>query len=294
MPSRPIRTAARAAWSVAVMAPALLALDTGRAELAPPNAAGVAMGHLHYHVRDVAANRAFWVALGGTPSSFAGGETVRFPNVLILISEAQAGGAAAGSVVDHVAFRVESLAELEARGLVLEPLEGFAGIASVETPEGERIELFEDGTATNIGFAAAPGARDATAERHNRPLTAPIVTHHLHFYVPDSDVEAARDWYVEHFGAVPGRRWRYAAADLPGMNLNFSAPGTARAPTRGRVLDHVGFEVADLERFCRELEAKGVVLEQPYRAQPSGLAHAFLTDPWGTRIELTEGLGKLK
>ena len=35
-----------------------------RAELSPPNAAGVAMGHLHYVVRDVAANKAFWVALG--------------------------------------------------------------------------------------------------------------------------------------------------------------------------------------------------------------------------------------
>ena len=26
-------------------------------QLAAPNAAGVAMGHLHYHVRDIAANR---------------------------------------------------------------------------------------------------------------------------------------------------------------------------------------------------------------------------------------------
>jgi len=38
------------------------------AQVSPPNSAGVAMGHLHFHVRDVAANRAFWVALGARPA----------------------------------------------------------------------------------------------------------------------------------------------------------------------------------------------------------------------------------
>ena len=35
------------------------------AQLSEPNADGVAMGHLHYHVRDVEANKRFWVTLGG-------------------------------------------------------------------------------------------------------------------------------------------------------------------------------------------------------------------------------------
>jgi hypothetical protein len=39
-----------------------------RAQLSAPNKAGVAMGHLHYHVRDVAANKKFWVALGARPT----------------------------------------------------------------------------------------------------------------------------------------------------------------------------------------------------------------------------------
>ena len=30
-------------------------------QLSPPNSMGVAMGHLHYVVRDVATNRKFWV-----------------------------------------------------------------------------------------------------------------------------------------------------------------------------------------------------------------------------------------
>jgi len=51
--------------------------------------------------------------------------------------------------------------------------------------------------------------------------------------------------------------------------------------------------VRDLEAFCKKLEASGVKFETPYRKLPQlGLAVAFFTDPWGTRVELTEGLGK--
>jgi extradiol dioxygenase family protein len=59
------------------------------------------------------------------------------------------------------------------------------------------------------------------------------------------------------------------------------------------MLDHIGFEVTNLEEFCRELEAKGVEFDVPYTVRPSGIAVAFLTDPWGTYIELTEGLSGL-
>ena len=45
----------------------LLPLNAARAQLLAPNAAGVSMGHLHYFVRDMAANRKFWLALGATP-----------------------------------------------------------------------------------------------------------------------------------------------------------------------------------------------------------------------------------
>lgn len=264
---------------------------SARAQIAAPNAIGVSMGHLHYTVRDVEANRRFWESLGGVSSSFPRGEVVRFPGVLVLLSEGDADAGAEGSVVNHVAFRVDSLAALAAKGLELQMNEQFPGIASVYTPEGERIELFDDTLATNIGFEVAPGHEDPVAERHNRPLTAPIVSHHLHFYLPESEVETARAWYVEHFGATPGQRWRYAAADLPGMNLNFSGADAAQAPTRGRMLDHIGFEVRDLEAFCHTLEAEGIVFDSPYRRLPTGFAFAYLTDPWGTRIELTEGLG---
>ena len=52
----------------------------------------------------------------------------------------------------------------------------------------------------------------------------------------------------------------------------------------------LGFEIANLEAFCRKLEAKGVKFDTPYSKGGSGISAAVLTDPWGTRIELTEGL----
>jgi catechol 2,3-dioxygenase-like lactoylglutathione lyase family enzyme len=56
------------------------------------------------------------------------------------------------------------------------------------------------------------------------------------------------------------------------------------------MLDHIGLEVENLERFCRELEARGVTFDVSYRRSESGIGYAFLTDPWGVTIALTEGL----
>ena len=250
-----------------------LAAGPACAQIAAPNAAGVSMGHLHFFVADAEAERAFWVRLGGTAVSFEGRDIVRMPGLLIAIEEREAAHAA--SVVDHVAFRVRSLDTIAALGFDVVPVEGYAGIASVMTPSGTRVELFEEGTATNVGFT--PDYPDAVAERHNRPLALPLDSHHLHFYLPEDQVEAARDWYVERFGAVPGMRWRYLAADLPGMNLNFSAADAARVATRGQALDHIGFEIANLEAFCRGLEAQGVAFDRPFRRMSPALATAVLT-----------------
>ena len=78
---------------------------------------------------------------------------------------------------------------------------------------------------------------------------------------------------------------------MPGINLNFSAAPKPTVPTKGRMLDHIGFEVRGLAAFCKRLEAMGVNLDVPYTKGPAGIATALLTDPWGTSIELTEGLG---
>ena len=282
---------------IELVAAAAFAAAAGAAladELSAPNAAGVAMGHLHYVVRDVAANKAFWVKLGGRSVLFNGTtEGIVFPDVVVLLRQGESTGGTEGSVVNHVAFRVKSVAAIERAGFAVEYIATVPGVGSVHTPEGERIELFDDGIATNLGFTIDNGGTDAVAERHNRKLEVPIIAHHIHLNVPQDQVAAAKEWYATYFGGVRGKRWRYDAVDLPGININISGVDAAQAPTRGRMLDHIGFEVTNLEAFCRELEAKGIKLDRPYGKLPSGFGLAFLTDPWGTYIELTEGLRAL-
>jgi catechol 2,3-dioxygenase-like lactoylglutathione lyase family enzyme len=278
---------------IILMLPLVLAYATAlRAQLSSPNSSGVAMGHLHYTVEDVDANRKFWIALGGKPVRTGATEVLKFPDTLVFLSRGKASAGTEGSVVNHVAFRIESLAKLEAAGIKVEYNRDYAGVASVFSPDGERIELF-DATATNLTFTPEDGRDDPIARRHNQKITVPIIAHHIHIYVPAGSELRAKDWYSATFGGLPGKRWRYDAVDLPGINLNFSGSPQALAPLKGRRLDHVGFEVADLEAFCKKLEARGVKFDVPYTKQLSGLASAFLTDPWGTYIELTEGLNRL-
>jgi len=63
----------------------------------------------------------------------------------------------------------------------------------------------------------------------------------------------------------------------------------AQAPTKGRVLDHIGFDVTDLQAFIKKLEANGVKLDRPYtKNEQTGVGLAFITDPFGTYIELNQ------
>jgi extradiol dioxygenase family protein len=262
------------------------------AQLASPNKAGVSMGHLHYVVRDIEANKRFWVALGGSADTFDGSVVVKFPDVVVFLTQGDSTGGTEGSIVNHVAFRVQTFSAVEAAGLKVARLANFPGVGSTNTPEGERIELFEN-AALNLTFTPDPGHQDAAAERHNRPLPIPIAFHHIHLYLPAGKVAEAKAWYAKTFDGVPGKRSNYEAVDLPGINFNFSEGPRPTVPTKGRMLDHIGLEIQDLQAFCRRLEALGVQFDRPYAKDPGGAASARLTDPWGTSIELTEGLRAL-
>ncbi len=279
--------------SYPMIAAAAMFCSGAPAQLSEPNEIGVTMGHVHFVVPDVERTAQFWQSLGGARSDVGVGALILFPGIALLISQGDVRANSLEAVVGHVAFRVASVAAIEADGIAVERNEQFPGVVYVYTPDGERIELFDDGIATNIGFELDAGVVSPQAARHNAPLLAPIVSHHMHFYVPEGEVAAIQNWYIEHFGAAAGTRWRYTAADLPGINLNFSAVEEARQPTRGRMLDHIGFEIAGLEAFAAQLESRGVEFDVPYRQTASGLGVAFLTDPWGTYIELTEGLSAL-
>ena len=261
---------------------AMLPTTTAWAQLADPGSVGVAMGHVHLAVQDVDATKKFWLKLGGTPIKLGANEGVKFPGVLVLIRKAMDPPAGTvGSVVNHIGFLVPNVAETRAKwqsaGLIMEPPNpNNAKQIYVHTPDDlVRIEILEDAM-----------------------QTVPIKFHHVHFFVADAggkdSVLAMQAWYAKTFGAKPGKRGQFEAADLPGVNLTFAKSDTPTVGTKGRALDHIGFEIKDLQAFCKKAEAAGIKFDMPYTPRPDlGIALAFITDPWGTYIELNEGLNKL-
>jgi catechol 2,3-dioxygenase-like lactoylglutathione lyase family enzyme len=126
--------------------------------------------------------------------------------------------------------------------------------------------------------------------------TAPIQLHHIHMF-GQKNVEM-QAWYVKTFGAKPRAASPGAAfvsADLPGVALNFTPSASPVAGTQGRAVDHIGFEVKNLEAFTKKLEADGIKLERPYtKVEALNISIAFIKDPWGTYIELTDGLDRIQ
>jgi predicted enzyme related to lactoylglutathione lyase len=144
------------------------------------------------------------------------------------------------------------------------------------------------------GIAYLFGPDDVKVElMEMKAQTAPILPNHVHFFA-DKNAEMA-DWYVKVFGAKAGRPTPdFVPANVPGSGMNFSPSPMPTAGTQGRAIDHIGFEIKNLEAFTKQLEAQGIKLTVPMREVPAlGLHIAFITDPWGTYIELTEGIDKL-
>ncbi len=255
---------------------ALFAALPARAQLAPPNSAGVTMGHMHLFVKDVEAQKHFWTAeIGGTVVQNGPLMLIQFPGVYIMLRQADNTTPPAGSIVDHFGFVWKdlpaALAKWKADGVEIEqaanPNQGY-----VHGPDGIRLEFFGDPS-----------------------LSVPVQMNHIHFY--PVDIPAMQAWYAKTFGGVPGKRARVSSPgwidcdDLPGVNLSFSQGKDAPPPTKGRSIDHIGFDVKDLEEFVKKLDAQGIKLDEAIRLVPNGTTKvAYLTDPWGTRIELTQNL----
>ena len=64
-----------------------------------------------------------------------------------------------------------------------------------------------------------------------------------------ADPIAAQKWYIEHFGATPGKRNAFDTANVPGTEITLGKVDTAQAPTKGRSVDHMGFEVRNIDDF---------------------------------------------
>jgi predicted enzyme related to lactoylglutathione lyase len=76
--------------------------------------------------------------------------------------------------------------------------------------------------------------------------------------------------------------------NIPGVQIRFAKADAKQLPTRGRVLDHIGFDVKDHAAFVKKIEAEGIKLDEPPRGIPGGNTITYITDPWGTRIEIVQ------
>ena len=265
---------------VALTLASTLVATAASAQLAPYNDAGATMGHWHIAAKDVEANKKLFLAMGGKLYMPGGQPLIGFPGLYIsLILNGETGeGGTVGSVINHVGFIVDNVqkrtAEWKAAGVKVLPggaLPNGGGNrldqAFVETPDGIRIEILEDKT-----------------------QTVPIRNEHVHFAVPAADVQKAVDWYARVFGGQKATRNNAPVVNLPGVQLRFNTADTPQAPTRHRALDHFGFDVKDHAAFVKRLEGMGIKLDQPVGKGSTGNTITYITDPWGTRIEIVQRL----
>jgi len=242
-------------------------------QTAAPNDMGVSIGHMHLMVADVDAQKKIWVGvLGGQVTTAGALEMIKFPGVFIVVQKARAATEGSdGSSVNHFGFLVKSYPEmkkkLEDAGLTFSMDNAQTHQIIAVLPDKVRVEFSEDTS-----------------------LTVPIKFHHIH--EAGENQEVVRDWYVKTFGATAGKRGQFPAGFIPGGEVDVMKATAAPVATKGRALDHIGFEVKNLEAFCKKLAADGIAFDMAYREVPqlAGLKIAFIVDPNGTRIELTEGL----
>ena len=270
------------------------------AQLLSNKAAPAVVGHYHLNVTSVAEHKKFWVdTLGGTAMKIGNEDVIRFPDAFLFLHVQKPTGPTRGTAFDHIGFAVPDVpamtTKVVANGYQLtsgrEPVPGAAPAAAAGTqaPYGRFSYLVgPDGAKVELVTAAEPN-----------PL--PIKHHHIHFI--NKQYVEMQQWYMKVFDATlrAGQTDFFIGADLPGVgySLNFfrweGDQSITHVPTAGRVVDHVGFEVKNLEAFCKALEAKGIKLTVPYRKLPAlnNIGSAMLIDPWGVSVELTEGLDKV-
>jgi catechol 2,3-dioxygenase-like lactoylglutathione lyase family enzyme len=249
-----------------------LVAGTAAAQPAPVNQAGVTMGHWHIASKDVEANKKLFVAMGGKLYMPGGQPLIMFPGLYIslILGNEKGEGGSVGSVVNHVGFIVDNVqqrvAQWKAAGVkVLPGNNGRLDQAYVETPDGVRMEILEDKT-----------------------QSVPIRNEHVHFFLTEAEIPKAQAWYAKTFGGKAGTRNNAPVVDIPGVQLRFNKADTKQAPTRGHVLDHIGFDVKDHPAFMKKIQAEGIKLDEGPRKVPNGSTIAYITDPWGTRIEIIE------
>jgi catechol 2,3-dioxygenase-like lactoylglutathione lyase family enzyme len=264
----------------AVVACLVLAAAVPNAQLLPVNNTGMTMGHVLLNVSSVEAHRKFWVeSFDAKPIRVGKLDGVTIPGLVLLFRVQQMTGPGEGEIINHLGLKLKKLSDFTARfdkgGYKYDPPR-VGRESTVQTyvtgPDTFRMELVED-----------------------PKLPAPAVSHHLHYWLAEQ--AEIKKWYVDTLHLTGTMRGPYPSGDVPGMNLTFAPLGSQKipgVPTKGRLMDSIGFEVPKLEAYVAKLRAAGVKLEVPYGRDPElEMPSATIVDPFGTTIRLTEGLTRV-
>jgi catechol 2,3-dioxygenase-like lactoylglutathione lyase family enzyme len=196
---------------------------------------------------------------------------VELPGVYILFRKGTPTAGTVGSVVNHVGFYAkdsDAMAAKWAAAGIKADKGNAAGQYYINTADGVRIEIQQDKT-----------------------IATPLAFSHVHFNFPADQVEEVAAWYARIFDATPVKMGRYTNGQIPGARLTYADVKESQAPTKGRALDHIGFEVPNMDLTYQKLTLQGLKFDAEPRVVNDGKTKvAFLTDKWGTYIELTEGL----
>ena len=289
----------RALFVVAVFV--LAPLSRAHAQLLAAKDGPIVYGHHHLAVSDVAAHKKFWVdTLGGTAMKFGKDEVIKFPDVFLFLHEKKPTGPTYGTALDHIGFAIPDVPALTTKIVA----NGYQLTQGREPKPGEKVALPTAGNYGRFSYILGPDGAKVELVTNMAPNAPPITHHHVHFI--NKQYVEMREWYVKALNATMRTGPNtftdfFTGADLPGVGymLNFfrweGDQSITHQPTAGRVYDHVGFEVKNLEAFTKQIESKGIKLTKKYgkNGDMNNIMSASLIDPWGVSIELTEGLSKV-
>ena len=258
---------------VSLLCASALTAGTAAAQPAPFNEIGVTMGHWHIVSKDVEANKKLFLAMGGKLFMPGGNPLVMFPGVYVnlVLNDEKGDGGTEGSVVNHVGFIVDNVqqrvAQWKAAGVTVLPgNNGRLDQAFVVTPDGVRMEILED-----------------------KAQGVPIRHEHVHL---------SRDRRPKFPRRRRGTRRPSAAKPARGTTTRSwtcrasrsGSPGRTRSRRRraGACSITSASTSGITPPFVKKLEADGIKLDEPVRKSAGGNTITYITDPWGTRVEIVQ------
>ncbi len=217
----------------------------------------VTLAHIHLNAADPDAAIKFWKDLVGAQTYTRDGVNgVIMPGAMILFTKGAPSGPSAGSAIDHVGVKVPNLlpltTKLEKTSFKVQSNKEGDTIL-IDGPDGVRVEVGED-----------------------NDMYMSLQFDHIHVMTPK--VPDSQAWYAAHLGARPGGDEKVTSSRVGNAVVVFTAADSV-APSKGRAIDHLSFDARDLPVFLKTLSGEGVQVE-------ASAPTAFLTDPWGVRIEL--------